>query len=1028
LITFDGTTPVGSYNIGLSASSYFGTNNKTLVYTVSKLNQVVTLNPDPLPVKQVGDAPFFLEHSNTAGLPINWSSSQTGVATIDATGNITIVGPGTTIITAFNDGNELYNAVSVTRTLTVRQLLVTPSPIATLHAYHGQAQSNNTVQLTQITGANLTPANGTITVAASTGFIVSTNNQVSYGTTGTVAYTGGALDLTNPNIFVKLDSNLAIAQYTGTLTFTGGGATTVVNLSGTVDAAPSINTVASTYGSYCIGTTNTITVSYTTAGNFGTGSFYVQHSDATGVFPTDFSNIISNASAVSPISATMPAMLASGNYRVRVVHLSNAVVLTGSINDNGSNIGIIATPTLSSVTTSPACSGSNADIILNGLTANASFNINYTINGGTVQQVSVTTNATGTGSLAIPVTFANNGQEVVITSLTRNDVTAACTQTFSTNNSTAITIGGNTWTGAAANHDWNDASNWSCGSVPTLETPVSISPSASNPEIEDEIEVSSLTINNGGIVTVKTGATLTVQNALVNNNQIIVENNAALVQKTGSVYSGNGTAMVTRNSNPLFRLDYTMWGAPVAGQQLQAFSPNTISNRFYTYAYNWNAATNPGTYREQYFAENTANNFVPGKGYLVRMPDVVTGNTAYTDGTASHTFEGPFNGALNNGDIQVGITVTDLNTGSTLNQNGHYIAVANPYASPISVKEFFEQNVNVLDQGNGIYFWRKKNSGSESSYAHLTMLGFTANSAEGGDMGGNGGSFYYGNQPGGTDSFNAGWIISPAQGFLVKLKTGLADNATVNFNNSMRKPAPATGGQPFFKTMNNNDTPAVSRLWLNLTNSSNAYSQSMVGYLNEGTLGLDYGYDAKILGDGSAKLYSKAAENNLAIQARPVFEDTDVVPMGFAVTAAGQYTINLDHVDGLFSGSQNIYLKDNMTGISANLKEDAYTFTTDAGTFDSRFEVVYVTSQLGIDNPEISNNVVIYQEGKEIKIFSSLIMETVTVFDMLGRNIYTENGINATEFAKTLVMAQEVAIVKVTLQNGTTISKKVIIK
>jgi len=1024
LITFDGTTPVGSYNISLTASSYYGNNTKTLVYTVDKLNQVVTFNPDPLPVKQVGDLPFLLEYSNNSGLPVSWNSSQTGVATIDAAGNITITGPGTTTITASNPGNELYNAVSVTRTLTVRQLEVTPSPINTLHAYQGQAQSNNFVQLTQVTGANLTPANGSITVAASTGFIVSTNNQVSYGPTGTIAYTGGAINLTNPNIFVKLESNLGIGEYTGTLTFTGGGATTVVNLSGTVGAAPSINTIASSYGPYCVGTTNNIAVSYTTQGNFGTGNFYVQHSDATGIFPTDFSNIISNASAVSPIDAILPNNIGSGNYRVRVVHVSSNLLLTGSTNDNGSNIAVIATPTLISVSASAACSGSNADITLNGLTPNASFAVNYTVNGGTAQQVTVLSNGISSGSFVLPVTNASNGQQVAITALTRNDVTAACTQTFSANNTTAIAISNNTWTGTAANHNWNDAANWSCGEVPSTYTAI-IAPSASSPEIDDAIEVSNLTVNAGATITVKTGATLTVQNALVNNGQIIVQNNAALVQASASAYSGNGTATVTRTSNPLFRLDYTLWGSPVTAQQLQAFSQNTLSNRFYTYAYNWNVPTL--TNREQYFAENAANNFIPGKAYLIRTPDFITGGSAagYAAGTETYTQNGTFNGALNNGNVSVTTVATNLNGGGELSQAGHYIAVANPYASPISVKEFFDQNSNVLEDGAGIYFWRKKNDAASNSYAHLSLMGYTSNGPIGGapDMNG---TFYGGNTEGST-AFNDNWILSPAQGFLVKLKTGLSNTATVNFTNSMRKPAQTT--QPFFKTANTNNTPAVSRLWINLANSnSSAFSQAAVGYLAEGTLGLDYGYDAKMLGDGNAKLYSKEAGANLAIQARPAFEATDVVSMGFAVTAAGQYTINLDHVDGIFSGSQDVYLKDNMAGTIVNLKENAYTFTTDAGTFDTRFEVVYVTGELGIGNPEINNNVVIYQEGKELKIASSLVMDSITVFDMLGRAIYTENGINATEFAKTFNMAQEVAIVKVTMQNGTTISKKVIIK
>ncbi|MES2485704.1 MAG: hypothetical protein V4581_07115, partial [Bacteroidota bacterium] len=108
--------------------------------------------------------------------------------------------------------------------------------------------------------------------------------------------------------------------------------------------------------------------------------------------------------------------------------------------------------------------------------------------------------------------------------------------------------------------------------------------------------------------------------------------------------------------------------------------------------------------------------------------------------------------------------------------------------------------------------------------------------------------------------------------------------------------------------------PAVSRLWLNITNTENAFSQALIGYMDGATLDLDYGYDGRIIAEGSARLYSKVADNTLAIQARPSFEATDVVPMGFMVAAPGQYTITLDHVDGVFSTGQVVYLKDNLTG------------------------------------------------------------------------------------------------------------------
>ncbi|MFP9115935.1 beta strand repeat-containing protein, partial [Flavobacterium sp. RHBU_3] len=119
IISFDGTTPAGIYNITLSASSVYGTDTKTLVYTVNKLNQILTFHPDPIPVKMVGDAPFLFEVNNTAGLLVNWSSSDESVVTIDTDGIITIIGEGTAVIAASNSGNDIYNGVIETRIISV---------------------------------------------------------------------------------------------------------------------------------------------------------------------------------------------------------------------------------------------------------------------------------------------------------------------------------------------------------------------------------------------------------------------------------------------------------------------------------------------------------------------------------------------------------------------------------------------------------------------------------------------------------------------------------------------------------------------------------------------------------------------------------------------------------------------------------------------------------------------------------------------------------------------------------------------
>jgi hypothetical protein len=629
----------------------------------------------------------------------------------------------------------------------------------------------------------------------------------------------------------------------------------------------------------------------------------------------------------------------------------------------------------------------------------------------------------GTGTVGSNIISGANTATVTVTPAQKTTtywvriVPTSCTTADGV--ATLTVVQQNTWTGAV-NTDWNNAGNWTCG-VPTSVNPVTIPFTSHNPVVmSGTMHALDLLLNANTSLTVLTGATLQVENGIVNNGNLTVQNNAALVQVNNVANTGDIT--VKRNSNPLFRQDYSFWAAPVAAQQLQAFSPATLSNRFYTYGYNFTG----GIYKEAYLPETATNNFIPGKAYLIRMPNVVAGLAGYDDAQTAYTHNGNFTGVPNNGTVAVIATLADLqNTSNTVNQAGHFTAVGNPYPSPISVKDFFTQNAGVLEAGNGIYFWRKKNDGNATSYAHLTMLGFTANSATGGDIANGGASFY---QSGNGSTFNVDWIISPGQGFLVKF----AANPTgpISFTNSMRRAANINGTQPFFRTANTTDeAPEVSRLWLNLTNANNAaFSQTAIGYLDGATLGLDYGYDARALGEGNAKFYSVAGEDNMAIQARPPFVQSDVVPMGFAVTAAGQYNITLDHYDGVFSNGQNVYLKDNLTGTTTSLSEGTYSFTTDAGTFNSRFEVVYTTeAALGTETPVLANSVVVYQQNGTININSgSIEMTGVTIYDIRGRVLFNNNKVNGTETTvSNLGIANQVIIIEIQTVSGK-VSKKIV--
>lgn len=104
------------------------------------------------------DDNVFPELSNTHELPINYSSSETTVATIDANGTITLIAAGKTVIAAEFVGNDEYEAAKVEYTLTVKDASVTPPETETitvakaLEIINNLTDSNPTEQTYEVKG------------------------------------------------------------------------------------------------------------------------------------------------------------------------------------------------------------------------------------------------------------------------------------------------------------------------------------------------------------------------------------------------------------------------------------------------------------------------------------------------------------------------------------------------------------------------------------------------------------------------------------------------------------------------------------------------------------------------------------------------------------------------------------------------------------------------------------------------------------------------------------------------------------
>jgi hypothetical protein len=111
-------------------SNDYGSVTSSIAATVNKLSQSIVF--DAIPAKLVTDAPFNLSAHATSGLPVNFASSDTNVATVN--GNlVTIAGAGSATITASQSGDANYAPAVADRTLTVSRLSqsITFNPLPT---------------------------------------------------------------------------------------------------------------------------------------------------------------------------------------------------------------------------------------------------------------------------------------------------------------------------------------------------------------------------------------------------------------------------------------------------------------------------------------------------------------------------------------------------------------------------------------------------------------------------------------------------------------------------------------------------------------------------------------------------------------------------------------------------------------------------------------------------------------------------------------------------------------------------------
>ena len=483
------------------------------------------------------------------------------------------------------------------------------------------------------------------------------------------------------------------------------------------------------------------------------------------------------------------------------------------------------------------------------------------------------------------------------------------------------------------------------------------------------LEFCSLAISGTAQVTLQSNHTFTVVRDInvAPTANFTVQNNANLVQINNIANTGNIT--VLKESAPIIRLDYTSWSSPVSGQNLMTFSPLTQSNRFYEYVPSGNTPTT--AYAS---IDPTVNDFLPTKAYIIRAPNNWSASSA-------SAYPGQFTGTPNNGEFNIPV-VTGFNM------------VGNPYPATIEASHFIATNRTI----ETLYFWTHTVAASgglypQNNFASYTTLGGVA-SAAGGQI------------PDGT--------IKPGQGFYVNS----IEDETVLFHNALRYDVKNT---QFFRSANSIVEKDIYRL--NLTDSENSYNQILIGHDTKATNGFDIGIDGKIFDTSKSMIYTVIDEEEYAINGLPEFNENEKVALGFKALQSGNYSISLENTEGIFN-TQTVYLKDNFNGNITDIKENPYSFHSEEGVYNSRFEVLY---KVNTNDYSLNNDVVVYTSNNQLEInaFENKI-NRVTIYDITGKKIAERDFNSSLITFNSFTKQNQALLLLIKLENGNEVTKKII--
>ncbi|WP_298518769.1 T9SS type A sorting domain-containing protein [uncultured Kordia sp.] len=254
--------------------------------------------------------------------------------------------------------------------------------------------------------------------------------------------------------------------------------------------------------------------------------------------------------------------------------------------------------------------------------------------------------------------------------------------------------------------------------------------------------------------------------------------------------------------------------------------------------------------------------------------------------------------------------------------------------------------------------------------------------------------------------------------YLLFLGVCFTSYSQINHHNTSKE-----GKAAYVKNAEN--SPTDGRISLRLAGNG-SFVTILLGFIPEGTVDYDDGYDGPFINDGAAiEFYSFLGTTRLSIQALPELTNVNVqVPLGCELTSDGSYTISIDAE--FLSPDFDIILEDRDQNVFTDLRQTAYTFSGVTGELHDRFflNLDYHNTLDIIDVEDASDKVYAYFSSDRLKLYSQRNdIKTVKMFNSIGKQIFSSHFTNEILLKN---IASGIYILQYTTTVGAKITKKIV--